>query len=299
MEEIKSDSQVSAAFKRGYYKISASLPLEDKKKIITKAFEEGNVVWIDELNSCLEGGLEKLLNAVLTGEHPDGKEGGSGFMLVASVNSAVDLEGRSMISPALFHRMTWHDVKSLTDYAEADLAKIVKCWSSGDEVSNSAAQDIAHDFVACLNCGADTGFNLRMLKKVLPSLVQNYATELLLKSSGNVIDAKEELEMVASSIDLGKDDKVSVSVLKEVIPENLPQSANFVEPIPDNPSTSPKVSRKVSRDIASPNSGEDVVKERRAKKGGGMEKSKSSSALEVEDVTKLDQKSHDKCCIIS
>jgi len=299
LEEIKSDSQVSAAFKRGYYKISASLPLEDKKKIITKAFEEGNVVWIDELNSCLEGGLEKLLNAVLTGEHPDGKEGGSGFMLVASVNSAVDLEGRSMISPALFHRMTWHDVKSLTDYAEADLAKIVKCWSSGDEVSNSAAQDIAHDFVACLNCGADTGFNLRMLKKVLPSLVQNYATELLLKSSGNVIDAKEELEMVASSIDLGKDDKVSVSVLKEVIPENLPQSANFVEPIPDNPSTSPKVSRKVSRDIASPNSGEDVVKERRAKKGGGMEKSKSSSALEVEDVTKLDQKSHDKCCIIS
>ena len=295
LEEIKSDAQVSAAGKRGYYKISASLPLKDKKKIITKAFEEGNVVWIDELNSCLEGGLEKLLNAVLTGEHPDGKKGGSGFMLVASVNSAVDLEGRSMISPALLHRMTWHDVKSLTDYAEADLAKIVKCWSPGDAVSNSAAQDIARDFVACLNYGADTGFNLRMLKKVLPSLVQNYEAGLPLENSGNVvIHEKEEVEIVASSILLGHEDEASVVVLKEIIPEKLPQSANVVEPIQDNPSTSPKV----SRDTNSLDSGKGG-KERRAKKNGGMVTSRSSSALEVGDATKLDPKGQGGCCTIS
>jgi predicted AAA+ superfamily ATPase len=53
-----------------YFKIDASLTLEEKRVAIIYAFNEGMVIWIDEINSCIDDGLEKLLNSVLTGAHP-------------------------------------------------------------------------------------------------------------------------------------------------------------------------------------------------------------------------------------
>ena len=118
---------------------------------INLAFEEGNVVWIDELNSCIDDGLEKILNAVLTGEHPEGKSGKPGFMLISSINSATELEGRSMISPALRHRTLWHDVRSLKNYEENDFNRIITCWTKDDANFISAAPEVARDFMACLH----------------------------------------------------------------------------------------------------------------------------------------------------
>lgn len=170
--------------KQQFYKIDANLPLDKKKEIITKAFEEGNIVWIDEINSCIDDGLEKVLNAALTGDHPKGtkeipKTPKPGFMLISSVNS-IALEGRSLISPALRHRVVAPKVKSLKEYSSDDLAKIVKHWISQDkneieeDVVDSACQRIAADFQFCLKSKGGEDLNLRMLQSNLTEILPDY-----------------------------------------------------------------------------------------------------------------------------
>ena len=202
LSEIKYESEASSQNARSYYKISANLPLQEKKKIITKAFEEGNVVWIDELNSCIDDGLEKILNAVLTGEHPEGKSGKPGFMLISSINSATELEGRSMISPALRHRTLWHDVRSLKNYEENDFNRIITCWTKDDANFISAAPEVARDFMACLHSRADTDFNLRMLKMTLPNLAEIYLKESSLNNPKRSED--NETRSPGSTVQLAK-----------------------------------------------------------------------------------------------
>ncbi len=151
---------------RGFYKIDASLPREKKKEIITKAFENGDVVWVDEVNSCLDDGLEKILNAALTGDHPEGKNEVKvkpGFMLIASANSA-GLEGRSLVSPALRHRTIQPRVKSLVEYRKEDLQAIIACWI-GDE---RQAAVVAERFRKDLNAGEKN--SLRDLRHELSNL---------------------------------------------------------------------------------------------------------------------------------
>jgi hypothetical protein len=165
-----------------FYKIDANLPLDKKKQIIIKAFEEGNIVWIDEINSCIDDGLEKILNAALTGDHPEGKSAKNvkpGFMLISSVNSA-GLEGRSIISPALRHRTTQPRVKGLKEYKVEDLTKIISHWISQDETlqqhqnSTQNHQKIAENFLECLNSNGGERLNLRMLKSNLPKILSKY-----------------------------------------------------------------------------------------------------------------------------
>ncbi len=154
------------------YKIDASLSLKKKKEIILKAFSEGNIVWIDELNSCIDDGLEKVLNAVLTGMHPDSgkKSENPGFMLLASVNQIGS--GRSSISPALRHRMHKEKTKSLTEYSQDDLNKIVEAWIGKREI----AHQIVDDFYNLLHSKDGKSLNLRMLKEILkPELLEEYA----------------------------------------------------------------------------------------------------------------------------
>ncbi len=165
-----------------FYKIDANLPLNQKKQIIIKAFEEGNIVWIDEINSCIDDGLEKILNAALTGDHPEGKSTENvkpGFMLISSVNSA-GLEGRSIISPALRHRTTQPRVKGLKEYKVEDLTKIISHWISQDETlqqhqnQTQNHQKIAENFLKCLNSNGGERLNLRMLKSNLPKILTKY-----------------------------------------------------------------------------------------------------------------------------
>lgn len=108
------------------YKIDADLSLAEKRCIIIHAFEHGHAIWIDELNSCIDNdndnGLEKILNLVLTGEHPDTKNKPKlpGFMAFFTANSA-GLAGRDMIGEALRHRNIQMET---TDYQEEDLEPI-------------------------------------------------------------------------------------------------------------------------------------------------------------------------------
>jgi hypothetical protein len=153
-----------------YYKIEADMPLDVKRRLIVKAFEEGNIVWIDEINSCLDDGLEKLLNSVLTGIHPDTGERSAkaGFMLLASCNSA-GLEGRSIISPALRHRMSTPKLTELVDYEIEDLKQIIQHWYRHDEIAEVKAYQLASSFKEMISNPEYTEYNLRMFRDVLIS----------------------------------------------------------------------------------------------------------------------------------
>jgi MoxR-like ATPase len=180
-----------------FYKIDASLALAQKTEILIKAFEEGNIVWIDEINSCIDDGLEKILNSLLTGDHPNQDRATApklGFMLISSLNS-VALEGRSSISPALRHRSVKVEVKSLKEYKERDLETIVLHWlgqeeTSADdenydenealvkiaaqEIKQKTAQLIATDFCKLLQIHGAKDLNLRMLKSALGAILPTY-----------------------------------------------------------------------------------------------------------------------------
>lgn len=176
-----------------FYKIDASMSLEKKTAIIVKAFNEGNVVWIDELNSCVDDGLEKVLNAVLTGSHPTTGEKAEnpGFTLLASVNQ-ISLEGRSQISPALLHRLHCQKTKSLREYSSEDLNKIITHWidgseekRGGDEISGDqeikagAIEKIVGEFKKLIGEDEGNSLNLRMLKEALKEdLLEKYLPEV-------------------------------------------------------------------------------------------------------------------------
>ena len=112
---------------RKFYKIDSNCDPKIIKQIIAKAYEEGNIIWIDEINSIIDdNGLEKYLNAALTGKHPDSKDDISvtpGFMLISSINPPL-FSGRSQISPALKSRLSTLNAKPLNQYTIEDLQKI-------------------------------------------------------------------------------------------------------------------------------------------------------------------------------
>ena len=104
-----------------YIKIEASLAYENKKELIQQAFHEGQTIWIDELNTCIDDGLEEVLNAVLTGTDLSGQPAQkNGFMLLATGNS-IALSGRSKLSPAMLHRLDTVDLKGPSKDDPAEL----------------------------------------------------------------------------------------------------------------------------------------------------------------------------------
>ncbi|WP_133141123.1 hypothetical protein [Legionella quateirensis] len=90
-----------------YIKIDASLPDELNKTYIRKAFNQGQIVWLDEVNSVLDDGFEHWMNAFLSGFDPDTHHKAQipGFMLLVTANG-IGMEGRSLIGPAFRGRLT-------------------------------------------------------------------------------------------------------------------------------------------------------------------------------------------------
>jgi len=157
------------------YKIDASLSLESKKNILLRAFKEGNAVWIDEINGCIDDGLEKLLNALLTGVDLEGNPANEkGFMMFATANS-MGMEGRSLISPAIKHRCL--NVKLGMD-SEKDIARILQSNFPTTPMDFSL---MAHDYVLLRN--QDKNVNLRTyLKTIEPNIAffkQQYPSSIL------------------------------------------------------------------------------------------------------------------------
>lgn len=111
--EMMIDALVTEGYQKGniqrpgnantFYHIPASMNQKQKKDILLKAFDEGAIVLIDEINSIAT--MEKLLNSILDNKHPDTLERAKnpGFRLIGTQNPAY-YAGRNIDSPALASR---------------------------------------------------------------------------------------------------------------------------------------------------------------------------------------------------
>lgn len=84
-----------------FYIMPVSMQLAEKKKLLLKAFDEGAVVLIDEINSSPM--MEDLLNDLLMGIHGDKRPTHPGFMVIGTQNP-ISMEGRLAASTALERR---------------------------------------------------------------------------------------------------------------------------------------------------------------------------------------------------
>jgi hypothetical protein len=89
---------------RDFYLIPVGMPLNEKKDLLKRAFNQGAIVIIDEINSSPM--MERLLNTLLMGKDEDGQRPEHpGFMVIGTQNP-VTMAGRRAPSTALARRMT-------------------------------------------------------------------------------------------------------------------------------------------------------------------------------------------------
>ncbi len=104
-----------------FYIIPISTTLPQKKELLLKAFHEGAVVVMDEINSAPM--MEDLLNDLLMGQTPDGKPAKNpGFLLIGTQNP-VTMAGRAKASFALQRRM---QTVNIPDYNFDEMVEILK-----------------------------------------------------------------------------------------------------------------------------------------------------------------------------
>jgi hypothetical protein len=86
-----------------FYKIPVSMDVAEKEALLLKAFNEGAIVLIDEINSSPM--LEKLLNSLLMGKDLQGnRPENPGFMAIGTQNP-ITMAGRRAVSTALSRRV--------------------------------------------------------------------------------------------------------------------------------------------------------------------------------------------------
>jgi uncharacterized protein YjbI with pentapeptide repeats len=88
-----------------FYRMPVSMPLIEKEALLIKAFNEGAVVIVDEINSSPM--MERLLNDLLMGKNPKRINGiieKPGFMVIGTQNPAT-MAGRRTASTALLRRL--------------------------------------------------------------------------------------------------------------------------------------------------------------------------------------------------
>lgn len=117
------DEHVSS--QRKFYHLTPTDPLK-MKAVLVKAFHEGAVVIIDELNSLP---LEHILNPLLSGVDPDGRKATlPGFFVIGTQNPA-SFAKRQILSGALLNRVQNINLK---DYGKADMLEIVSKHAPGN-----------------------------------------------------------------------------------------------------------------------------------------------------------------------
>jgi hypothetical protein len=103
-----------------FYRLPVSWSFADKEKLLIKAFDEGAVVVIDEINSSPM--MEKLLNELLMGHYQGRPAAKPGFMVIGTQNPA-SMTGRQVMSTALARRMATF---VLPDYTLEEIEDILK-----------------------------------------------------------------------------------------------------------------------------------------------------------------------------
>ena len=103
-----------------FYKMPVGMPFTEKKELLLKAFHEGAVVVIDEINSAPM--MERLLNDLLMGATPEGLPPRTpGFMIIGTQNPS-DRAGRVRTSLALERRM---EKVVIPDYSKEEMIAIL------------------------------------------------------------------------------------------------------------------------------------------------------------------------------
>jgi MoxR-like ATPase len=103
-----------------FYTLPPSISLDERKALLLKAFHEGAVVIVDEMNSGPM--LESFLNALLMGATPDGEVAKRpGFTVLATQNPS-SRGGRREQSDALLRRMLKFN---LENYSKAEIQSIL------------------------------------------------------------------------------------------------------------------------------------------------------------------------------
>jgi hypothetical protein len=103
-----------------YYYLPVSMDQTEKERLLLKAFDEGSIVVIDEINSASMN--ERLLNALTMGKTLSGERPmKSGFMIIGTQNP-VSMTGRKAPSNALARRLL---TVSVTDYTKEELTEIL------------------------------------------------------------------------------------------------------------------------------------------------------------------------------
>ncbi len=171
-----------------YHKIDSSMPYESQKQQLIRAYKEGAILWIDEIDTCINNGIERLLTSALSGLDPEGSNQVSrtgsdsdlssqktvtnaGFMLVASSNG-ITQTGRAVVGPAIRSRLDCPRPSDLQEYKENDIKKIISTWIVGDqkgavlsEQGQTEVSDLAKEYLELQQSGGENAVNLRMLRR--------------------------------------------------------------------------------------------------------------------------------------
>jgi hypothetical protein len=115
------DFSAPVSVDRPFYRLPVSMAIAEKEALLLKAFNEGAVVIIDEINSSPM--MEKLLNSLLMGLTPDGKRPDKpGFMIIGTQNP-ITMAGRRAMSTALNRRLA---TVELPPYSFEELSMILR-----------------------------------------------------------------------------------------------------------------------------------------------------------------------------
>lgn len=119
-----------------FYHITFNQSYSEQKELLTKAFNEGAIVLIDEINTY--PAMERFFNDALSGRL-EGEEGKPGFLLIGTQNPA-SFEGRRELSPAMRRRLF---IEKLPPYPFDEMVEVLV---KGHGVDEPIAREIVYDF---------------------------------------------------------------------------------------------------------------------------------------------------------
>lgn len=113
-QEVHETSR-SVVSERSFYRVTENMSFAKRRDIFIRAFNEGAVVVIDEMNRAPM--MERFMNKLLMGEHPDGgvtlRPDKPGFMIIAT-QSPITSSGVDKASTPLLRRLSLIDVPEYT-----------------------------------------------------------------------------------------------------------------------------------------------------------------------------------------
>ncbi|MFI4919259.1 MAG: AAA family ATPase, partial [Legionellales bacterium] len=119
--------RVASVHKKPFYHLAVNSSFADKERLLLKAFDEGAVVVIDEINSSFM--MEQLLNDLLMGKAPNNAPPKTpGFMIIGTQNP-ITMAGRRAPSTALLRRCI---SETLPTYPDEELHNILRVKNATD-----------------------------------------------------------------------------------------------------------------------------------------------------------------------